>query len=226
MTDEQIDRMIAAMARDTASLKATQAETSRQIQEMRQGIAELRESQAETGKQLKESQAETSRQIQELRESQAETNLQIQKMSDRLDRIGTQLRNIGIGNGAFAEEFFYQSFVESPKLGDITYDSVERNIHDGNDKTEYDILLINGTSTAVIEVKYKARLRDIEDLVRRKAAAFREGNPRLQRENLYLGLATLMSHDELVAEAHKAGIYLLTQHGTNVELVNEGVRTF
>ncbi|WGK69616.1 hypothetical protein P0082_01785 [Candidatus Haliotispira prima] len=149
------------------------------MQGMFQGMAELRESQAKTDLQLRESQTKSDLESQKLREFQAETSLQIresqaktdsqlQELERKLDRVGEILGSIGINTGLFAERLFASSFKENPVLGETRYDEIKCNVLDSNGKTEYDILLINGSSVAIVEVKYKAHPKDIEDLLEKK----------------------------------------------------------
>ena len=43
---------------------------------------------------------------------------------------------------------------------------------------------------------------------------------------LHLGLATTVTYDDLIVAAQKAGIYLITQKGSHIEVVNEQVKSF
>ncbi|WGK68255.1 hypothetical protein P0082_07130 [Candidatus Haliotispira prima] len=237
---------------ESQKLREFQAETSLQIREsqaktdlqLRESQAKadfesqkLRELQAETSLQLRESQAKADFEFQKLRELQAETSLQIREsqaktdlqlreLERKLTHVGEILGSIGINTGLFAERLFASSFQKNPVLGGIRYNIVRCNVRDGNGKTEYDILLINGSSVAIVEVKYKAHPKDIEDLLEKKVAAFRSSHREYAGHKLYLALATTVSNDELVQKAGEAGIYLLSQEGQHVELLSGEVRTF
>ncbi|WGK69088.1 hypothetical protein P0082_11485 [Candidatus Haliotispira prima] len=202
------------------------------MQGMFQGMAELRESQAKSqakadleSQKLREFQAETSLQI---REFQAETGLQIREMGRRVDDVAKQLGHIGINTGDFAEELFWSSLKANPVLGGTLYNRVVRNVWDDEGNTEYDILLFNHNSVAIIEVKYKAKSSDIKNLLK-KVDTFRNSHPDHAKHNIYLGLATTIRdryYEKLVAKATEAGIYLLGQEGNHVELLSDKVRIF
>jgi len=93
---------------------------------------------------LKESQAETNRQIKEtdriLKEKFAETDRQIKKVTEM---VGSWSNN----HGAFAEEYFYNSFENGKQnfFGEKV-DELFKNIKgiEKGFKDEYDLLLING----------------------------------------------------------------------------------
>ncbi|WGK68470.1 hypothetical protein P0082_08255 [Candidatus Haliotispira prima] len=227
---EQLRESKAKADLESQKLREFQAETSLQIRESQAKtdleFQKLQEFQAETGSQireLRESQAKTDLQI---RKSQTKTDSQLQELERKLGNVGEILGNIGINTGCFAEELFSGSFKRNPVLGGTRYDRIECNVLDSNGKTEYDILLFNGSSVAIIEIKYKAHLKDIEDLLEKKAVAFRLSHPECAGHKLYLGLATTISNDELVQKASEAGIYLLGQNGLHVELLCDNVQTF
>ncbi|WGK69727.1 hypothetical protein P0082_02365 [Candidatus Haliotispira prima] len=255
MDNTQFDKMMQGMFQGMAELRESQAKTDLQLQESQAKAdlesQKLREFQAETSLQMRESQAkadlesqklrefqaETSLQIRELREFQGETSLQIresqaktdsqlQELERKLNRVGEILGSIGINTGLFAERLFASSFKENPVLGETRYDEVKCNVLDSNGETEYDILLINGSAVAIVEVKYKAHPKDIENLLEKKAKAFRSSHREYAGHKLYLALATTVSNDKLVQKAGEAGIYLLEQKGQHVELLCGDVRTF
>ena len=103
---------------------------------------------------------------------------------------------------------------------------VLRNVYDPNGSTEYDIVMKNGVATAIVEVKYKARIPDIDDLLGKKTTAFRKAFAELRHHKLYLGLASTIINKELIEAAREAGIFLLGQKGQSYEVVNQNVRSF
>ena len=125
--------------------------------------------QEKSAKEFAEWRETSAKEFAEWRETSAKELAELRKTSERelaelrasIKRIGRKLGNIGMNNCYFVEELFYTSLRANPRLGDQTYDLVRRNIDDPNGDAEYDILLHNGESTAIIEVKYKARIPDI-----------------------------------------------------------------
>ena len=163
---------------------------------------------------------------QERKASQAVWEKRWAKSEQRLNKIEKMLGGIGDNIGDNIEELFFRSFQEYPVLGGITYDIVRRKIVDDKQKTEYDILLHNGYASAIIEVKYKAHYKDIEEIVTTKTQAFRNSYPEYAHHQLFLGLATGATYQTLIDTAKEHGIYLLTQKGSHMEIVNENVRSF
>jgi len=98
------------------------------------------------------------------------------------------------------------------------------------DKTElraqFDIVLLNGDSIALIEAKYKADEEDVKELVEKKVPNFRFLYREFANYKLYLGIGSLVLKDRVVQEAKKLGIGLMEQHGDAVEYKTDWVRAY
>ena len=217
-TDEQLartDQQLAQNSKDIAELRRSQARTDEQL-------LELRRSQEKTDAQMARTDAQLAR-------SWAENDKQMAKLSKNIDSIGSQLANIGFNNGDFAEELFFNSLYANPFLGGLRYDSVKRNVSNrrrNRDEGEYDIVMYNGDTVALIEVKYKAHINDIDELLTKEPQNFRKTFTEYKDYKFYLGLASTVTYDKLITEAREAGIFLLTQRGQHIEIVNEEVHSF
>ncbi|MFZ2726077.1 MAG: hypothetical protein WAX77_07510 [Methylococcaceae bacterium] len=123
-----------------------------------------------------------------------------------------------------AEEFFFQSFIKNPTLGNIKFDSVSRNLnnHIGDLQDEYDLVLINGDTLAVIEVKAKAHINDLEKMITKKIINFPKLFKIYKDFHLYAGVASLVTNDALIAKAQELGLFLLTQQGDHTAIVQTG----
>jgi len=142
---------------------------------------------AESQKELVEQQKRTDQQL-------AKTDAQLDRSSRKRDRLGELVGNIGNNKGDIAEEFFYRSFLKNPPLAAMQFDTVNRNLngHRGGIQEEYDLVLINGDSLMVLEVKAKAHEKDL--------GHYRQ----------FAGLATLASHTALTANAEEPILLLVT----------------
>ncbi len=215
--------------KELAEFQRSQAEAAEQHN---REMAELHRSQARTDQQL----AQNSKDIANLLRSQEKTDAQLlelrrlqEKTDARLDKVAQLLGNIGISNGDFAEELFFNSLYANPFLGGLRYDSVKRNVSNrrrNRDEGEYDIVMYNGDTVALIEVKYKAHINDIDKLLTKEPQNFRQTFTEYKDYKFYLGLASTVTDGKLITEAREAGIFLLTQRGQHIEVVNEEVHSF
>ena len=204
------------------------------FEEMRENLRQIIAIQAESAKEIAALKAKNEKELaalkaqneRELAALKAESEKGRIELRESLNNMGRRLGNIGANTGAFAEELFYTSMKNNPMLGDQKYDTVLHNVYDPKGSAEYDILMHNGTATAIVEVKYKAHIPDIQDLLDKKVPAFRKGFTGFHHHKLYLGLASTIISEELIEAAREAGIFLLGQKGQSYEVVNQNVRSF
>jgi hypothetical protein len=90
---------------------------------------------------------------------------------------------------------------------------------------EYDIVLYNHTSVAIIEVKYKANKEDIPDVLK-KADTFRKLFPQYKDFKIYLGLASLSFYSRLEQKCIKEGIAIIKQVGETVVINDAYLKVF
>jgi hypothetical protein len=152
---------------------------------------------------------------------QKETALQIKKVNETL---GSWANN----HGRFAEEYFFNSFENGKQnfFGE-KFDEIEKNVKGIKKgfKDEYDILLINGESIGIVEVKFKAHDSDVPKILR-KAETFRANFPEYQNHKVYLGLATMAFYPELEDECIKEGIAVIKQVGDTVVINDKHLKAF
>ena len=219
--------------RDMAELRRSQEKTDAQLAKIAEqhdrDMANLLRSQEKTDAQLAKAAEQHDRDMANLLRSQEKTDAQLAKTDARLNTVAQLLGNIGISNGDFAEELFFNSLYANPLLGGLRYDSVERNVSNRRrhrDEGEYDIVMYNGDTVALIEVKYKAHTNDIDKLLKKEPQNFRKTFTEYKDYKFYLGLASTVTDGKLITEAREAGIFLLTQRGQHIEVVNEEVHSF
>ena len=128
--------------------------------------------------------------------------------------------------GAASEEYFYRCLENDMQLQDISFDSIERNVKKrGKERKlicEFDILLFNSSCVAIIEVKHRAKSQaaELEALAMQKVHGFREGYPAYAKHQVYFGMASMVTDNRMIRAAEKLGIFLLTQRGDAVVVVN------
>ena len=140
------------------------------------------------------------------------------RMKKHDELLGSWSHNLG----SFAEEYYSNSFDRGKRnfFGE-TFDTMEKNAKGFKKgyEDEYDILLINGKSVGIVEVKFKAH-KDQLSKVLRKVETFRENFPYYAGHQVYLGLASLAFYPELEQECIDHGIAMVKQIG-DIVIVNE-----
>jgi len=179
-------------------------------QELRDLVASLAVAQAETDKQLKE----TDKQLKETDRQLKETDEQLKKTDEKINRIASLVGNLANNQGDVAEEYFVNSLEESLRISEIDFDFLIPNFKAkrGRDVlAEYDILLVNGNSVAIVEVKYKAHINDLDKLPKKIEQLKRL--PQYEGYKVYAGIATFYATDELIERAKELGYFILQRRG-------------
>ncbi len=150
-------------------------------------------------------------------EQMRRTDEQMKRTDEKLERMGINLANIGKNQGDVAEDFFYQSLIRNNRLGKLNFDDVTRNMekHRGDIQEEYDLFMTNGDSIAIVEVKYKAHLKDIDKLDR-KIKNFKKLFPIYKDYKLYGALAAFHINDDAKEETLNRGYFSLQRSGDMV----------
>jgi hypothetical protein len=178
-------------------------------------------------KDLKETVAETSRQLKEdsrqLKESIAATNKALAASTADLD---DKISKWGINYGSIAEEYFINSFKHGKRnfFGE-NFDDILVRAPGIKIKTDYDLALLNGKSVAIIEVKYKAHKNDIPEVLK-KAKSFRINYPDFANHKIYLGLASFAFYDILEQACTDNGIAIIKQVGDTVVINDEHLKVY
>jgi len=179
----------------------------------------LTEQLAETRQILRKQNAET-RQI--LREQNAETNKKIKELSKNFGGIGNS-------NGEMAEEYFYSAFKADKFFANERFYKVRRNqiFRKEEIKAEFDIVLLNGKSAALIEVKYNAKPDNVSiEKIISKIKYFKILYPECEKFNIYLGVAAMSFNEGLEAELHQAGIATIRPVGKKMVKFDKDVKVF
>ena len=206
MTDQELKDLVASLAvksdRLDAQLATSQAKTDTQISKSDEQMALLAASQVETRAEVRE----TSRVIKE---------------------IGRRMGAMASNQGDVAEEFFYNSLEARPQIGGITFNSVSPNLIFGNKgkHSEFDIVMVNGQSVALIEVKYKAHVSDL-DQAEAQVARYRQWRPEHKDYKIYSGLAGFSVAPDVVKAAQARGVFVLKRTGDVVEVGTQGMKAF
>jgi hypothetical protein len=140
-----------------------------------------------------------------------------------------EIAGITKSNGEIAEEYFANSFLKDLHFAGQEFDSLAANMNKKMKKInlqgEFDLVLFNCTSIAIIEVKYKAEKKHIEKLLN-KPQIFKQLFPEYANFNIFLGLAGLSMKPEVESEAIEQGIAVVKQLGENMVVFDKHLKMF
>jgi hypothetical protein len=225
MTFEQIREMFQEMSRE-ADRRSQEAD--RRSQEADRRSQETDREIKEASRERKEAQAETDRQMQETDRRLQETDRQIKETDRQIKAVSRQLGGMANSDGDAAEEFFATSLASKMMFAGQHYDAIDFNVKRKvkDLKGEYDIVLYNGTTVAIIEVKNKACQADVEELVAKKLPVFRSLFPLYRDHAVYLGIGSMSFDNRVLKKAHELGIGILRQKGDTIEADTGHVRAY
>jgi hypothetical protein len=171
-----------------------------------------------TDQELKDLVASLAIDTKEIKEAQRKTDEQLKRTDEKLERVGIRVGNISNNQGDVAEEYFFNSLQKDLRLGSIKFDIIDKNTlrRVGNLQDEFDIILINGESVALIEVKYKVHPNDVEKL-EKKIKNFRKLFPIYKDFKLYAGLAGFVIPQDVFKTMYEKGYFILQRKGEVLE---------
>ena len=187
-------------------------------------LAELVASQKKTDEQLAKTDAQLAKTDAQLAKTDAQlakTDAKLAETSAKIDRVSEMVGGISNNQGKIAEEFFYNSLQNEPVLVGKHFDFIDKNLLRTHEKIreEYDLILYNGDSVFIIEVKYRVHPKDIETLIHRKGGNFPILFPQYRDFQRHLGLATFSIEDAVLEEALSRGVTVLQRRGDVIETI-------
>ncbi|MDR3011707.1 MAG: hypothetical protein LBU70_00635 [Chitinispirillales bacterium] len=201
------------------------------FEDIRATLAEVAQFQKETAQSQKETDRLVKELVQfqkELAQSQKETDEQMKKTDEGLDKLRKQVGGIDDNISHHAEQFFQDALNETLTFGGEKYDFMTPNItrQKGGSGVEFDILLENGKSVAVIEVKNRIHPNFVTELAEKRLAKFRELFPLYKNHKVYLGIAGFSFSKAVLERAQKYGIGVIRQVGKTIEIETEHLKAY
>jgi len=163
-----------------------------------------------------------------MKENSEKTDRQMQETDRKIAKLSEQIGGIDNNIGYHAEQFFQNVFAEKKVFGGIKYDDIILNIkhNEESEGVEFDILLRNGSSVALIEVKNRIRPNFVKKLAKERIGKFREYFPRYKNYNIYLGIAGFSIDKAVLEEAKKYGVGIIRQVGDGIEVDATGLKAY
>jgi hypothetical protein len=192
-------------------------------QELKDLVASLAVAQAKTDAQM----AKTDAGFEKLQTAQAKTDAQMAKTDAKLDKLTALCGGIASNQGSVAEEFFFNSLVSEPFLGDIQFNRITPQLIVGRKgkQSEYDIVMVNGASVGIVEVKYKAHMNDLEQ-VHAQIVRFKRDCPEFKHYTIYGGIAGLSVPKDVSKAAKAQGLFVLKRKGEKLNIQIDGMKGF
>jgi hypothetical protein len=171
--------------------------------------------------------AETDRLQKETARQMKETDKKIDRLEKTIADSNQRIEGISRSNGEFCEEYFINCFKENPTFRGEKYDRVLENLRPEPVviEDEYDLVLRNGCSVVLIEMKYKTGINDVKKMFS-KLHSYRANYPMFKDYKIYLCLASFRFPKYIREKAAQEGIALIQQRGDKFEVIDKNLKTW
>ena len=211
-TDEQMKKTDEQMKRTDEQMKRTDEQIDKIHIEIRENAKEMREN----AKEMRENARKTDEQMRK-------TDEQMKKTDEKLERMGIHLGNISNNQGDVTEEYFVNSLKNRLQIGDMKFDVLLSGVELKTKKIrdEFDILLVNGNTLALIEVKYKVHPNLIDKLS--KKIEHLRLMPSYKDYKIYAGVAGFSVPEDAILLAQEKGYFVLQRKGDIIEEISDNL---
>ena len=200
---------------------------------MQESAKEQRKFRTEFEQSLKESREEFEQSLKESREEfelrSKQNDADFKRINKMIEANRREIGGITHSNGEVAESYFINSFKKYPYFAGQEFQFLDskRSCYSKvlELQDEYDLVLTNGVSIVIIEIKYKARKDDVEQVLK-KAETFRKLMPIYKDSAIYLGLAGLHVYQNAEKEAIKKGVAVIKQIGKAMVVTDTNLKVF
>ena len=132
-------------------------------------------------------------------------------------------------DGLYAGEYFLTAFYYGKRtFFGVEFDDIDVEFYPWNqdiERHEYDLVMFSETAVAIIEIEYKACVKDIAYILE-KVAAFKLLTPDYANCKIYVGLVTQSFSPELEQECIKQGIIVIKQIDGTVVINDAHLKVF
>jgi len=154
----------------------------------------------------------------------------IQELSEKLKKTDEIVNGIAKSNGDMAEQTIYNSLERDMTFAGVEFEDIDKNRKRKSKSLklegEYDVVMENGNTIAIIETKYKVRKKDVSELLTQKLDSFRKLFPYYSDYKILLGVGGMSFDDDAIKEAKENGIGIIKIIGDKVEYHTEGIKTY
>ncbi len=179
----------------------------------------------ETDRIIKENAQAAEKRSQELDRMFKESAQEAEKRSQRLEKeLNKRIGELGDRLGDFAEGFVRPAVVKLFKERGIEVHKVLRKIEANNPQlnlaTEIDLLVINGDSCVLVEVKSNVSIDDVNDHLERMDK-FKPLFPEYADKKAFGAMAGMVISDNVAKYAYRKGFFVIAQRGDLAVILND-----
>ena len=131
-----------------------------------------------------------------------------------------EVANVTDALGRFSENMVAPALVRLLNKVGIPISETAVRVRSPLRRIEYDIVAVNGDVVVVVSVKTRLNVEHVKTFVEERLTMFKEVFPRYRQMKLLGAVAGMSIEQEADAYAIKNGLFVLTQSGDNIKLLN------
>ena len=141
-------------------------------------------------------------------------------LAEDLKRTRREVAKVSDALGRFAENMVAPAVVRIFNEAEIPITEVAQRVRSPLRRIEYDILAVNNQYVVVFSVKTRLKADHVQHFVKERLSIFKEVFPRYRDLQVLGAVAGMSIEQEADIYVIKQGLYVLTQSGENVPLLN------
>ena len=153
-----------------------------------------------------------------------ETDIRLKELAEEMvedrKRLRQEVAKISDSLGRFAENMVAPAVVRIFNEAGIPITETAQRVRSPLRRIEYDILAVNNQYVVVVSVKTRLKVEHVQHFVEERLSIFKEVFPRYRDMQVIGAVAGMSIEQEADIYAIKQGLYVLTQSGENVTLLN------
>ena len=179
---------------------------------------------------LDKSREESDKSREESDKRKVESDKELAEIKRLIKANAQEIGGIGRSNGQVAEDTIYNALEKDMSFAGLNFHAIDRNWNRKETalklQAEFDIVLINDDTLALIETKYKVRDKDVTKLIDTTKNNFRTLFPQYSGYKIVLGVGGMAFEQRAIDEANANGVGLIKIIGDKVEFQTEGIKVY
>ena len=185
-------------------------------------LEKITESQNRADERLAKRDAQLEKTDAQMAETNATLNAKFAELADEIKKVSSLVGNVTQTDSYIAEQKMYYALKKHLRIGNMQFDEIKKNLRpDGDNGPEFDIVLINGDSVCIVEVKKNANIKEVDALIEKTISNFKEHCTKYADYKIYFALASVNIYPDLVTKSAEKGIFLLTEQNEVMEILND-----
>ena len=152
------------------------------------------------------------------------------ELKESVEKTNQAVNGIGSSIGANTEEMILDAVKSDMTFAGIKFDEIFPNLHgispERNLEAEFDIVLKNGNTIALIETKHRYKRKDVNNFLTKKLNDFKLIFKEYSKYKIILGIGGAGFEKKAIETAKENGIAIIKIKNDKIEYFTDNIKTF